>query len=149
MAERINTGRNFCFAALVGGRLAAYCWCALESIEPEHTAGAGVALSYPKHLAYLYHGFTHPSFRGKRLRKGILQLAFQHLADHGVRELFALVNFTNFSAIRGSRRLGYVPLGHMVVSRLGRSRVLFFPRRAKQLGIRFGKEVVARQSQAS
>jgi hypothetical protein len=141
LADRIVGGRNFCFAALASGRLAAYSWCALEAIEAEHALG--VALSYPKHVAYLYKGFTPPEFRAKSLRRGILELVFQDMGKRSVRELFALVDATNFSVVRGCPRFGYTLLGHMVLSRLGRCRVLFFPQRAKQLGILFGKESVA------
>ena len=67
LADMLASGKDFCFAALAAGRLAAYAWFALERIEPAHAAGAGV--SYPADVAYLYKAYTHPDFRGRRFAR--------------------------------------------------------------------------------
>ena len=68
-ADRIESGVDYCFAALSGDRLAAYAWYALGSIEAEHNRGgtvsSGVAMSFPDNMAFMYKGFTHPDFRGQ------------------------------------------------------------------------------------
>jgi hypothetical protein len=64
-AERAEHG-HLCFAALLDGRLAAYSWYAIGSVEPQHSAG--VALAFPADTAYAYKAYTRPEHRGLHLR---------------------------------------------------------------------------------
>lgn len=141
-AKRVRAGNDLCFAALDGGRLAAYGWYAARSIEPEHCFG--VALSFPEHVAYMYKGFTHPEYRGQRLHGLIMGLALVALRDRGIRSLISTVHWTNWASLRSCDRLGYVRLGKIVTLGLGPLRIQFHPKSAKRRGVQFGKRAARR-----
>jgi hypothetical protein len=138
IAGRIVAGNDFCFAALLRGRLAAYGWFALGGVEPEHNGGT--ALSYPPDVAYMYGGFTCPAFRGNRLHGLVKGLGLRALAERGASKLVSTVDWTNDASLRSNFRLGCVSLGRAVDLRVGRFHLAYYPPAAKRLGIRFGKE---------
>lgn len=140
MAERIRAGRDLCFAALDGDRLAAFGWYALEAIEPEHADG--VAISYPPNTAFMYFGFTHPDYRGARLHGLTMALALKELASRRVTRLVSLVAWTNRASLKSCYRLGYRRLGAMIVA--GNGAVGMYPGSAKALGVRFGRAAARR-----
>lgn len=136
MAARLDSGRDFCFAALAGERLAGYAWFALGQIEPEHSAGAGI--SYPDDVAYLYKGYVHAGFRGRRLYAAIFSEALGALASRGVRRLLCLVEWINRPALRSCLGSGWVDLGSLVTFGYGRRRLAIAPRAAEERGVKFG-----------
>ena len=120
LADRAADGRNSCFAALDGDRLAAYGWYAREWIEPEHCYGFGLRM--PAEVAYMYKGFTHPDYRGKRLHGAVMGLALRAFSEHGVRALISTVEWTNDASLKSCARLGYRQIGQLAHARfLGRS----------------------------
>ncbi|MEX2310560.1 MAG: hypothetical protein WD738_23535 [Pirellulales bacterium] len=142
LADRVREGRDVCFAALAGDRLAAFGCYMLESIEPEHASG--VAMSYPPDVAYMSYGFTHPDFRGARLHGLVMGLALQELAKRGVTKLVSLVAWTNWASLKSCNRLGYINLGNMIAVG-GRKRAIgMYPKAAKKLGVRFGRKAAKR-----
>jgi CelD/BcsL family acetyltransferase involved in cellulose biosynthesis/GNAT superfamily N-acetyltransferase len=136
MAERLEDGRNYCFAAFDGQRLANYSWYAVDSIEPEHSFGAG--LTYPANTLYLYKAYTHPDFRGRRIHHCVVGRAVQVFAERGVSRLFALIEYANRASLRSHAKLGFRPIAWMVVGGLRPLRVERYPRLAEAMGIRFG-----------
>jgi hypothetical protein len=136
LADRLRRGRDFCFAALAGPRLAAYAWFALGSVEPEHCGG--VALSFPGDVAYTYKGFTCPEFRGLGLYGQVVHRGLQALADRGVDKLLASVEWTNWASLKSCYRLGYVDLGLLVGLGRGGWKMVLPPKAARQRGIFFG-----------
>lgn len=145
LAARIEAGRDLCFAALDGNRLAAYGWYALDSIEGEHNFG--VAMSFPADAAYMYNGFTHPEYRGLRLHGRVMGLALKALASRGVTSLVSTVDWTNHASLRSCERLGYSRLGRMVTIGGELALVLKVPVAATHRGIRFGHLAVRRPPQ--
>jgi ribosomal protein S18 acetylase RimI-like enzyme len=139
LADRVAEGHDVCFGVLAGQRLAGYGWCAIGSIEPEHTGGLGLLL--PPDMGYLYKGFTHADFRGRGLNGIRLALASHALAQRGIRKLVCLVDWTNWASIRSCRRAGCQQLGRVVTCRIAGRRYWFVPDAAQQLGIRFVDEV--------
>lgn len=139
LISRGSSPLDFCFAVLSGSRLAAYGWYAVRCIESHHCAGT--ALSYPDNVAYMYTGFTHPDFRGKRLHGVAMGMALKALGEQGVTKLVSIVNWTNEASLRSCERLGYRDLGR-IYSFFGRGRcqTSFYPRRAQELRVKFGKE---------
>jgi GNAT superfamily N-acetyltransferase len=137
LADELASGGHYCFAALADGRLAAYGWYALGSVDPKHCGDVGLAL--PADVAYFYNGFTRPEFRGRRVIAALIAQGLRALADRGIRCLVTNVGWTKWAALRSSRRLGFVDLGYAVSIGRGRCRLLFSPRAAKRLGIGFGK----------
>ncbi len=136
--HRAEVGRDRCFAVLDGGRLAAYGWYALGSIEPEHNFGVG--MSYPDDVAYMYKGLTLPDYRGRRLHGIGMALALRELAASGVARLISTVEWTNWGSLQSCQRLGYRRLGRLWTCRYGKSRLFLAPRLARQRGVRFGRD---------
>ncbi|HEV7279031.1 MAG TPA: hypothetical protein VGN57_02360 [Pirellulaceae bacterium] len=142
MTDRARAGRDLCFAALSGDKLAAFGWYALESIEPEHADG--VALSYPPDVAFMYFGFTHPDFRGARLHGQTMALALQELSKRGVTKLVSMVGWTNDASLKSCWRLGYQDLGRMIAVGSRHNAFGLYPRKAKALGVKFGRRAKRR-----
>jgi ribosomal protein S18 acetylase RimI-like enzyme len=127
-----------CFAALAGERLAAYGWFALQSVPAAHCDG--VALSFPPDVAYMYKGFTHPQYRGRRLHGYVMQLALQSLfRRRGVKSLVSTVDWINWASLKSCDRLGYQRIGRMVSWGWGPLSGLCTPRAARDRGVRFGR----------
>jgi hypothetical protein len=141
-ADRADAGHDVCFGVLDHDRLAGYGWCALGSIEPEHTGG--IALSFPIHVGYMYKGFTHPEFRGMGLNNVRLALSAPALARIGIRHLVCLVDWTNWASLRSCRRSGCRDLGLAITFQFARRRFWLVPDAARQLGIRFGDDAQLR-----
>ena len=135
---RAEAGHDLCFAAICGDRLAAYGWYALGSIEAEH--GGGLAMSFPASMAYMYKGFTHPDFRGKRLHGLVMGLALQELASRGVEQLISTVDWTNWASLKSCYRLGYADLGRIVSLGPTWCALTVASRAPRRLGVRFGRQ---------
>jgi GNAT superfamily N-acetyltransferase len=119
MAERLKSGRDFCFGAFHGNRLASYSWYALDSIEPEHAFGAG--LTFPLDTVYLYKAYTLPACRGQQIHGAALQQAARFFQRHGITQLIAIVEFANWASLRSHQKLGCRPAGRLL--RIGRKSV--------------------------
>ncbi len=116
MAERLRSGRDFCYGAFHGNRLASYSWYALDSIEPEHGFGAG--LTFPLDTVYLYKAYTLPAYRGRQVHGAALQRAARFFQQHGITQLIAIVEFGNWASLRSHEKLGCRPVGRLL--RVGR-----------------------------
>jgi GNAT superfamily N-acetyltransferase len=108
---RLESGRDFCFAAFHGTRLANYSWYAIETIEPEHSFGAGLKL--PRDTVYLYKAFTVPDYRGKQIHGAALARAAEHFRRRGATQMIAIVDFANRASMRSHMKLGFRPAGRL------------------------------------
>ena len=140
LADGVRNGREVCFAALAGERLAAFGCYTLGYVPP--TQAAGAAMSFPKDVAYMSFGYTHPDFRGARLHALIMGPALQELAKRGVTKLVSLVSWTNHSSLKSCWRLGYISLGNMVTIGSPKHAIGFYPQAAKDRGVRFGRNAL-------
>lgn len=140
MANRVRDGREVCFAALAGDRLAAFGFYALNYIEPQHASG--VAMSFPPQVAFMTYGLTHPDFRGARLHGLIMGRALEELGGRGITKFASLVARSNLASLKSCYRLGYKSLGSMIIVGGKRRSIGVYPKQAKQLGIRFGRKAV-------
>src|SRR6185503_21359140 len=111
LADGVRNGREVCFAAFEGDRLAAFGCYTLGYVPPDQAAGA--AMSFPSDVAYMSYGFTHPDFRGSRLHGLVMGFGLQQLATYGVTKLVSIVGWTNCASLKSCWRLGYTPLGKM------------------------------------
>jgi hypothetical protein len=136
----VRDGREVCFAALEGDRLAAFGCYTLGFVPPEQCSGA--ALSFPADVAYMSYGFTHPDFRGARLHGYIMGLALQELATRGVTKLVSIVAWTNWASLKSCWRLGYINLGNMITIGGKKRAIGLYPKAAKKRGVRFGRKAV-------
>jgi hypothetical protein len=110
-AQRSESGRDFCFAAFHGSRLASYSWYAIETIEPEHSFGAGLKL--PRDAVYLYKALTVPDYRGKQIHGAALSRAAEHFLQRGAAQMVAIVDFANRASMRSHIKLGFLPAGRL------------------------------------
>ncbi|HVT29259.1 MAG TPA: hypothetical protein VHE81_14680 [Lacipirellulaceae bacterium] len=140
LIEGVRSGREVCFAALACHRLAAFGCYTLGFVEPRQAAGA--AMSFPSDVAYMSYGFTHPDFRGFRLHGVAMALALQELAKRGITKLVSIVSWTNVASLKSCERLGYINLGNMTTIGSHNHAIGFYPKAAKQLGVRFGRQAV-------
>lgn len=146
LGERLQPGRDGCYAAFLDGRLAAYAWFAIGSIEAEHNRSrsleSGVAISFPSEMAFMYKGFVHPEFRGRRLYGHICTGALESLKQRGVTSIISTAEWTNHAALTSCRRAGFEELG--LIWRCGRPPLAWTlaARRGKRLGIRFARDAV-------
>ena len=143
VADRIETGYDFCFAGTIGGRLASYCWIALDSVEAEHnrytdSVYSGIAFSFPLDHAFRYKGFTHPDFRGRRIYQRVGAEASLAMQELGVRYLISTCEIVNYAALQSSYRSGYEYYGLLWLFGLGNRVVIHGPDLSDR-GIRFGK----------
>jgi hypothetical protein len=138
LADAVRDGRELCFAALSGDRLAAFGCYTLGFVNPEQAAGA--AISFPPDVAYMSFGLTHPDFRGYRLHGLHMGLALQELATLGVTKLVSIVSWTNVASLKSCFRLGYVTIGKMVTIGGRKYAIGFYPRAAAPLGVQFGRK---------
>jgi RimJ/RimL family protein N-acetyltransferase len=136
---RAALGRDLCFAAVQGDRLAAYTWFAPGGIEAGPCCFTD--LSYPDDVAYAYASFTAPQFRGQRLHSQALWQALRALrASHGTRRAFATIDWTNWKSLRSFRRQGFQTVGRICTCGWGSRTVQTHPREAIRRGVRFGKD---------
>jgi hypothetical protein len=140
LANAVREGREVCFAALEGDRLAAFGCYTLGYVPPEQAAGA--AMSFPADVAYMSYGFTHPDYRGARLHGYIMGIALQELAKRGITKLVSIVAWTNLPSLKSCWRLGYINLGNMVTIGSKKGAIGFYPAAAKKLGVRFGRKAL-------
>ena len=140
MADRVRDGREVCFAALAGDRLAAFGFYALHFIEPRHASG--VAMSFPPHVAFMTYGLTHPDFRGARLHGHIMGRALQQLGARGITTFASLVARSNLASLKSCYRLGYESLGNMKIVGGKQHSIGIYPPAAKARGIRFGRKAL-------
>jgi hypothetical protein len=136
LADRVRSGREMCFAALAGERLAAF-GCYIPEWNSGDQAG-GVAMSYPADVAYMSFGFTHPDFRGARLHGLVMGLALREMSKRGITKLVSLVSWTNWASLKSCYRLGYISLGTMIAVGGQKRAIGLYPKAAKRLGVRFG-----------
>jgi GNAT superfamily N-acetyltransferase len=111
IAQRLQSGRDFCFAAYHGDRLANYSWFALDAIEPEHSFGAGLKL--PPDTVYLYKAYTMPDYRGRQIHGAALSRAAEHFRQRGLTQMIAIVDFANWASLRSHTKLGFRPAGRL------------------------------------
>ena len=137
LADGVRSGHELCFAALAGDRLAAFGCYTLGFVGPEQAAGA--AMSFPSDVAYMSYGLTHPDFRGARLHGLVMGLALQQLSKQGITKLVSIVAWTNWASLKSCWRLGYIDVGNMLTVGGRKRAVGLYPKAAKQLGVRFGR----------
>jgi hypothetical protein len=140
MAERVRDGREVCYAALAGGRLAAFGFYALNYVEPQHASG--VAMSFPSDVAFMTFGFTHPDFRGSRLHGHIMAGALRALSERGIDSLASLVARSNLASLKSCYRLGWISLDNMTIIGGKRRSIGVYPSAAKARRIRFGRNAL-------
>lgn len=147
LVQRAFAETDLCFAGLVNGRLASYGW---YSLAPEVSADDfGLMMRVPTNCAYMYSGFTHPDFRGRRLHGLGMGLALGALSDRGIDALLSDVDWANHASLRSCWRLGYQNLGNLYTFGRSRFRVALSPKAARTFGVSFQREATNCEKQST
>lgn len=104
-----------CYGIVDRGRLAAYGWYAFG---PTPIGLPGVVLHYRSGYVYMYKGFTHRDYRGKRLHAIGMTRALAHYLATGYRGIVSYVESTNFDSLKSCFRMGYEAFGTVCLARL-------------------------------
>ena len=132
IADRLDGRHDLCFAGIVDGRLACYCWYAFHSIEAEHNSSHGdpafgIAISFPEEYVFRYKGFTHPEFRGQQLYSVLASQAAGHLRDHGVSFVLSATEWVHFNELKSCYRSKFDYVGIAAVAEFGGRRFVRYP----------------------
>jgi hypothetical protein len=133
-----------CFAIFDGDRLASFGW---YSNQPTNISEE-LVLHFDPAWVYMYKGFTHPDYRGKRLHGIGMSLALRSYTDGGSRGLISYVNSNNFQSLRSIERMGYRIFGDIYLARLLGRPVTWATPGCKPYGFRL-ESVAARASVAA
>lgn len=100
-----------CFGILDGDMLASYGW---YSNHPTDVA-EDLQLYFDRLYMYMYKGFTHSRYRGRRLHAIGMTMALKHYLDHGFKGLVSYVESNNLSSLKSVFRMGYRGFGSIYV----------------------------------
>lgn len=115
--ERAFTKGDQCFGILDGDVLAAYGWYS----NSETDVAEDLTLHFDRRYIYMYKGFTHPQYRGRRLHGIGMSMAFVEYLNRGFHGLVSVVESTNFDSLKSVQRIGYRQFGSIcVVKAFGR-----------------------------
>lgn len=98
-----------CWAIRDGERLAMYGWYARKPTP----VFANLALRFDPAWVYMYKGYTHPDYRGKRLHAIGMAQALVALTGEGLKGLVSQVERNNFSSLKSVGRMGYVNVSRL------------------------------------
>lgn len=122
--ESALTKGDDCLAIYDQGRLASFGW---YSSHPTRIS-EGLVLHFDPSWVYMYKGFTHPDYRGKRLHGIGMALAAQAYTKRGFRGLISYVASNNLQSLRSVERMGYRTFGDIFVAGApGNSRIWATP----------------------
>jgi ribosomal protein S18 acetylase RimI-like enzyme len=125
-----------CFALSDGASLAAYGW---YSSAPTRIDPPDLRLCFSDDYVYMYKGFTHQRYRGRRLHAIGMTMALRHFRARGYRGLVSYVESNNFSSLKSVGRMGYFQFGSVyVVKAFGRC-LAFRSRGCLRFGFRVEK----------
>jgi RimJ/RimL family protein N-acetyltransferase len=108
--ERALATGDLCYGVLDGGELASFGWYART---PTPAVGE-VVVGFDARDAYMYHGYTKPAYRGRRLHGLGLARALLALAERGVPRVVSAAEATNWATRRSARRVGFRQTGWVV-----------------------------------
>jgi hypothetical protein len=121
LAEAADKGDR-CYALFDGDLLMSYGWYSTLPTRLTEVPGEAYLHFDPSH-AYMYHGFTRPEYRGRRLHAIGMSAALQELANEGLLGLVSYVVSSNFASLKSCERMGYETFGHLVMLKIGAQRV--------------------------
>ncbi len=129
--EAISKGDE-CFAILDGACLASYGW---YSNKPTKVSDE-LELHFDKRYIYMYNGFTHPNYRGRRLHAIGMTMALDHYLKRGYSGIVSWVEANNFNSLRSCHRMGYSGFGEIYVIKLFRNHLIFRAGKCRDYGFK-------------
>ncbi len=100
-----------CYAIFDGARIASFGWYSQKPTlyRPRLT------LHFDPSYVYMYHGYTFPEYRGKRLHAVGMSRALKAYSDRGCKGLVSVVESNNLESLRSCYRMGYKVFGNLRV----------------------------------
>lgn len=121
-----------CYGFLNDGRLAAYGWYARNTTRLSNTLN----LHFSKDYVYMYRGYTHRDFRGKRLHAMGMAQAAKAYHSRGYKGLISYVEANNFASLRSVYRMGYRNFGRVVIFQMFGKCFIFHSAGCRDYGFR-------------
>ena len=107
-----------CSAVFDGDALVSYGWYSTRPTRLMEIAGSPV-LHFDPSFVYMYHAYTRPTHRGRRLHAIGTAAALEAYASEGRRGLISYVDSSNLASLKSCYRLGFHGFGHLVLLRVG------------------------------
>jgi hypothetical protein len=108
-----------CFAICDdAGDLMSYGWYSTRPTRLMEIPGEPI-LHFDPAYAYMYHGYTRPEHRGRRLHAYGMAAALMECTRTGLHGLVSYVVSSNFSSLKSCYRMGYQTFGHLVMLKVG------------------------------
>jgi len=104
-----------CYALLQGGRVAAFGWYSRRATAVNEE----LTLHFDPAYVYMYFGYTHPDYRGKRLHAFGMTHALRSYTERGFQGLVSFVQSNNFASLRSCERMGYKEAGRIHSAKIG------------------------------
>lgn len=104
-----------CYALLQGSRVAAFGWYSrlATAVNDEQT------LHFDPAYVYMYFGYTHPDYRGKRLHAFGMTHALRSYTERDCQGMVSFVQSDNFASLRSCERMGYKEAGRIHSAKIG------------------------------
>jgi hypothetical protein len=115
--RRALAAKDECFAIRDGDNLAAYGW---YSRAASYHVSDTLRLHFDPRWVYMYHGFTHPAYRGQRLHAVGMTMALSAYRARGSNGIVSVVETWNEASLKSCYRMGYLDFGMIYEIRLGR-----------------------------
>ncbi|MFT3776146.1 MAG: hypothetical protein QM820_63190 [Minicystis sp.] len=133
--EALSRGDR-CYAIREGERLASYGWYSRKPTPVD----LGGAFQFDPRYVYMYKGFTHLDYRGRRLHAIGMTWALQHVLDEGLLGLVSYVDAANNSSLKSCYRMGYEHVGRIYAGRVRGRALALADAGARALGVRIVPE---------
>jgi len=104
-----------CYGFLDGNVLAAYGW---YSKKPTEIDPPDLVLHFNDQFIYMYKGFTHVNYRGKRLHAIGMTRALEEYLARGYKGIVSYVDWNNFGSLKSCYRMGYKDFGNIYAAKL-------------------------------
>lgn len=104
-----------CYALLEGSRVAAFGW---YSRRPT-AVNEELTLHFDPAYVYMYFGYTHADYRGKRLHAFGMTHALRAYTERGCQGMVSFVESDNFASLRSCERMGYKVAGRIHSAKVG------------------------------
>jgi hypothetical protein len=115
VARELAMGHE-CFAIREGDVLATYGW---YSTTPAHFTD-DLSVHFRRQWVYMHSGFTHPTYRGRRLHAFGMTIVLMLYRARGFSGLVSIVYAENEASLKSCARMGYRHFGTIYTARPGR-----------------------------
>jgi hypothetical protein len=127
--------RDLCYALFDGEDLVSYGWYSTRPVRVTEIRSAPT-LHFDASYAYMYHTFTRPEHRGRRLNAVGIAAALEGWTGAGLAGIVAYVVSSNYASLKSCRRMGFRTFGHVLILTVGAQQVWRLTPGCKKYGFR-------------